>query len=81
MKTPLVHVVWADAYSTDAWTRLTELGTDVSVCHSVGFLVSRSAKSIVVAGTVSEDGEACCVMHIPKGMVMSITKVNVGDVK
>ncbi len=77
MKTPLVHVIWDDAFSTDAWTPILNLDKRTEVCHSVGFLVAKTPELVVVAGTVSEDGEACCVIHIPRRMVKSITKVGV----
>lgn len=76
-KTPLVHVVWDDAYSTDEWVALPDLSTKRQVCHSVGFLVAKTKDLVVVAGTIEEGGDACCVIHIPRRMVKSIEKVGV----
>jgi hypothetical protein len=68
-KYPLVMVTWVDAYSADAWEPITNMVPEVKLCHTVGFLLARNNKAVVVASTVSDDGDSCCVMFIPPGMV------------
>jgi hypothetical protein len=75
-KYPLVVVTWHDACSTDPWTGVDELEPSPLVCTTVGFLISKArAAWLAVASTISDDGDACCVMHIPAGCVISIKKV------
>jgi hypothetical protein len=75
MKCPLVLVEWEDAFSTDEWTDLDQLERGCLSCVTVGFLVHRSKKTLIVAGTVSKDGQGCCVMHIPARWVKRVQKL------
>jgi hypothetical protein len=80
MKTyPLVYVTWEDAYSTDDWTELADLSEENHLCASTGYLVRKSKDVLVVAGTVSADGQACCVIHIPRRMVKAVERLRGGQ--
>jgi hypothetical protein len=68
-----VDVLWSDAYSTDAWTDLADVETTDLECLSSGWLVKQTKDVIVVAGTINTSGMACCMIHIPRGMVKKIT--------
>ncbi len=68
-KRHLVEVTWDDAHSTDAWTDVEALDRKAQRCTTVGYLLS-AGEVWVIAGTVSEDAQACCVMHIPVGCVV-----------
>ncbi len=69
-KPPLVAVTWDDAHSTDAWTDVEKLDREPHRCRSVGYLVHRG-RMWSVAGTISRDGQACCVIHVPRGWIVS----------
>lgn len=66
-----VQLVWHDAYSTDEWTNLEDLDVDPMVVTSLGYLVTATKETVVVAGTVGQ-GQACCVIHVPRRMVVSM---------
>ncbi len=66
---PLLSVVWTDAFSTDEWTDLEELPKEPLACKSVGYMVGETKEMVSLAGTISEDGQACTTIHIPKGWI------------
>lgn len=66
-----VQVVWHDAFSTDAWTDIDGLDKNPLEVTSIGYLVAKTKDTVVVAGTIGQ-GQACCVIHIPRGMVKSM---------
>lgn len=72
-KPPIVSVAWHDAFSTDAWTDLDRIGSEPHRCLSVGYMVGKNKDFVSVAGTISEDGQGCCVIHIPTGWIKKIT--------
>ena len=75
---PIVAVLWDDATALDGWSS----GHDeVKPCHvlSVGFLVRKTKKHIVLAQDISPDGQQCGRGQIPKGMVKRITRIKKKD--
>lgn len=51
---PLVEVEWVDSSSDTGWRR--EVGTELLVCWSAGYLVHRDERSTVVALNCSSQG-------------------------
>lgn len=70
----LVTVEWVDAHSEDAWTDIEEIDNSPMVCRTVGYLIKETKQTVSVAGTVSDDGQACCIMHIPRAWIRWIKK-------
>jgi hypothetical protein len=65
----LVLVQWDDAASvTSAWQK--EVG--VVGCETVGFLVKKDKKEVVIAHTLASDGDFGGKFAIPRGMVKVI---------
>ncbi len=79
-KLELVSVEWFDACSRDPWTPIEDSKGCPKVCYSVGYLIHNDKDSITVAGTVSEDGDACCAITIPKRSITApLVKLSGGD--
>ncbi len=71
----IVRVEWADAFSTDEWTTIEDIGDEHHRCVSIGWLVKETKAQISVAGTISEDKQACCIIHIPRGWISRIVSL------
>lgn len=68
---PLVEVEWLDAMSVDAWTDYTDTAEfRPATCRTVGYQIIYSDTFMSLAGTIN-DGDACCVMTIPLGLIVS----------
>jgi hypothetical protein len=70
---PVVRATWFDAHSIDSWTPHKELKHEstLPLIESVGFLVLDEKDRIGLANSVDpdDDGAACCVLVIPRGML------------
>jgi hypothetical protein len=74
----LVHVIWFDAHSEDAWTEKKDLTFEPTRCHSVGYLVKRTKHAITVAGSahgIDTDIDYSCVITIPAGCIRKVKKI------
>lgn len=69
---PLLLVTWHDAATNHAgWAKLTEIASATPpVVRSVGWLLKRTKKHIVIAGSIVGD-EGSCDVVIPTGMILS----------
>lgn len=76
-KTSIVAVVWRDAHDdgVSGWTTAFDISPDPYVVLSLGVLLPKETKSghVSIARSVSEDEFLDHVIHIPDGMVESIT--------
>lgn len=71
-----VRVEWVDSASTGRWRHRKEAERfDVVACTTVGFVVSRNSKRIVLAQSVSEDDDVCDTMTIPAGCVKRVRRL------
>lgn len=77
-----VDVTWVDAVCTGGseWQTFEEADEAIlngpSYVRTCAFLVHECNKFIALVDTVITDGDACGYVHvIPKGMVMSITRL------
>jgi hypothetical protein len=71
----LVFVEWVDSRRGEGWTRLDELkvGQAITLCKSVGWLVSKDSSSITIAGNIGDNPEQCCGdLSIPKRAIIRI---------
>lgn len=72
-KLKAVHVVWIDSATEAAWTRLEDLDKNLDVTHSVGFLIEKNEKFILLA--LSFDIESQSVnnyMYVPRVAVLKM---------
>ena len=77
---PVVQVVWHDAFSKDAWKSVEDLralDAGHATIDTVGYLIRRDKKCIIVSHSISREDEAhedeaCCSICIPLGMVVSM---------
>lgn len=79
MKTPdLVLITWDDAYTEDGWQdREAYKPAEPQICHTVGYVMEKNRKSIVVAQTISEN-QTGARWRIPRGMVIKIEVLRKG---
>ena len=77
----LVLVEWLDSRQpTSAWVRVGDLQRECCWCYSVGFVVQRDRKVVVLAPNVSDTDDypqAIGAMVIPRAAVMGITQLNI----
>lgn len=54
MSRPIVHIRWIDAQTEHGWEDLREAlaDSDAPICESVGFVIRRDKKQIVLAQTI-----------------------------
>jgi hypothetical protein len=73
MKTPpLVRIEWNDACgATTAWQE----GVHIAACVTVGFLISKDKREIILAHTQAEDGSFGGRFAIPRGFIKSFRYV------
>ncbi len=64
-----VYVEWVDSETSTGW-RKPRKPQDIDLrCWALGFLVTETENSITLAVAVSENGDACDQMTIPKGAI------------
>lgn len=72
-----VIVFWKDAFSVDEWSDYQEIEPSFQVIESCGFVVKESDE-VLTLGLNHDitEGSWSCIMHIPKGMIISIHELN-----
>ena len=67
---PIVAVLWDDATALEGWSH----GEEPKPCLilSVGFLVKKTKKHIILAMDLAPDGMQCGRGQIPRGMIKQI---------
>ena len=79
-KFPIVEVTWADAASTGAgWMLARELkewmDADFTVCKTVGYLVRKDNKKVVVAASGTSNDKWSDTTEIPRSQVRRIRRL------
>lgn len=75
-KRQIYHIVWRDAYSeTDEWHDEDSIECGDYICETIGFLIEDNKKPeyYTIASTVTNENIFCCIMNIPKAMVIKKT--------
>jgi hypothetical protein len=70
----IVEVIWEDIVTTSGWEAHRKRGPDVAECRTVGYVVMRDKKHIVLVSSWSSD-ERMSKTTIPMGVVVSITEL------
>lgn len=73
MTGPLVLVEWRDAGTHDEWS--VEHDTEPVRCYTAGFVLRDDETAMAVAGTRGEGGQHCSLMIIPRGCIVSVTRL------
>ena len=77
-KFDLVCVTWHDAHADSRWIEITEIDDEAYLVTSVGYLVPKAKKGHVsLAQSFGADGFVDSVLHIPRGMVKSLTYIDI----
>lgn len=71
-----VQVEWEDSAFTGGWRRSYQRVT-TSQCKTIGYLIEKTKRQVVVSMDVNEDGGYAETMAIPRAVVKSIKKVKV----
>ena len=66
----MIYVKWVDSTSWDRWKKLPLDDSTLSVIETVGYLIENKKDRIVVAGSVSDMGNADLILAIPKGAIV-----------
>lgn len=77
-KSKIYHVVWRDAYSEmDEWHDYDSLEREDYLCETIGYLIEDNKKDnyFTIASTITRDDFFCCVINIPKSMVVSKKRI------
>lgn len=74
---PLVRVTWRDhsSFPDQNWRDVDEIDEHFMegvLCHTVGFLVKETEKSVVIVLTMGENGQFSGVFNILKGTIEEI---------
>jgi hypothetical protein len=86
VKAPVPHkhkvykIVWRDAFSEmDEWHDTSTVDREDYLCETIGYLIANNGKKeyYTIASTITADGFFCCVINIPKAMVISKQRINI----
>ena len=69
---PLVHLVWNDHWSEDAWMDIDDAANKAphNEIHSVGWLVKEDEIRYLICNNIADDKTGCMFMCILKGTVV-----------
>ena len=73
----LVEVKWVDSAFNQGWRLKYDSDTSISECKTVGYLIKKNKKQLVIAMNVNDDGGYGEAMAIPIECVKSIKKVKI----
>ena len=71
----LVEVHWTDSYTMHGWRGDEQPDGEPLECRSVGYLVKRSKKVVVVCQNVSEQGSTGDWMTIPASCIRRVRRL------
>jgi len=77
-KKKIYRIIWRDAYSeVDEWHDEDSIDGSDYLCETIGFLIEndKNSKYLTIASTVTIEGYFCCLINIPKAMVVSKQKI------
>lgn len=73
----LVEVKWVDSALNIGWKSEYSKETSISQCKTVGYLIKKNKKQLVIAMNINDSGGYSEAMAIPIGCVKSIKKVKI----
>lgn len=66
-----IYVKWVDSSEAIGWNKIEDCTLlEPLVVETIGFLLYENDKVLVVTGHVSDDGDACGAMTIPKVSIL-----------
>jgi hypothetical protein len=69
----IVRVDWHDARSVDGWCTFGEFNEELTLIHTVGYLIKENEESVYISACVSlsnSGDQYCCTIVIPKRMIV-----------
>ena len=74
-KDKLVLVKWEDAGSRSKWTDKNAEEMNLIICRSVGYLLKKTAKKVIIYATRNDQNDIGDQTCIPRGCVKSIRNI------
>jgi hypothetical protein len=77
-KKKIYKIIWRDAYSeVDEWHDAQSMDTEDYICETIGYLIEPNPKKnyYTIASTLTCDDYYCCLINIPKAMVISKQRI------
>jgi len=76
----IVHILWIDSVSEDAWIDASELKSLKHTIETIGMIAREDADTITVTHTQDLDSESyCCLIHIPKRSIIECRNLKAID--
>lgn len=72
---PIVVVEWLDALNTQDWQRLDDIKAEAHRVRSVGFLIAKNEKAVVLAHGLDNEGSAESTLTIPRDWCQKIKRI------
>lgn len=75
----IYKIVWRDAFSDmDEWHDEDSIENQDYICETIGYLIEDNSKPnyYTIASTITKDEYFCCIINIPKAMVISKTRIS-----
>jgi hypothetical protein len=81
-KHPLVHVIWEDHASLDAWSTFDDIDITPALVHTVGWVIKETRTLLVVASNMRHNAERCFgITYIIKSCIRARQRVTSSLVK
>ena len=74
----IVKVTWIDTASNQEWKSAEatkKWGNEAMIIESIGFLIDKNKKHVVLSGMIASDGDSGIQQRIPRGCVKKITYI------
>lgn len=75
----IYKIVWRDAFSDmDEWHDEDSIDDQDYICETIGYLIEDNSKPnyYTIASTLTKDDYFCCIINIPKAMVITKSKIS-----
>lgn len=74
-KFQVVMVEWVDALNTQDWQRLDDIKPEAHKVRSVGFLIAKNERAVVLAHGLDNEGSAESTLTIPRDWCQKIKRI------
>jgi hypothetical protein len=79
VKHPLLHVIWEDHASTDAWTNFESVDLTPCLVHTIGVKIKETPMMLVIASNIRHNTEKCFgITYIVKSCIRHRQEIRSG---
>jgi len=73
---PIIEVHWVDIASFPGWSTLEEAITSTTMeCISIGYVIHKDKKSVVMAQTIADNGDVGEILCIPTSVIRELREI------